>query len=212
MSTITWPSSIVPSRVRWGIKANTQVFVSDLNGSVQTVELPGARITCTLEMPPLEREDAAELEAFIAKLRGQANRAQIPVFGRLTARGVWGGSPVVDNEVGSPTLSQTGSTLYVRGLTAGTTGKKGTWFNLGSGGQLLQVLDDFTADGSGKAQLTVGPPIRTAPADGTALVITDPVLPKAILDDPHVEWELTPSGTPNDNFAGFRLAFTEVFE
>lgn len=212
MSTITWPSGIVPSTAKWGIKANTQVFVSELNGSVQTVELPGARITCTFEFAKLEREDAAELEAFLARLRGQANRAQIPVFGRLTARGEWGGSPVVDNEVGSPTLSQTGGSLYVRGLTPFTTGKKGTWLNIGSGGQLVQVVVDFTADSNGTAQLTVEPPIRSAPADGTALVITDPVLPKAILDDPHVEWSLEPNGEVNDGFATFRLAFTEVFE
>jgi hypothetical protein len=211
MSTITWPSGIVPVDPEWGIKANTQVFVSDLNGSVQTVELPGARITCTLRLPPLERADAAQIEAFIAKLRGQANRAQIPLFGRRAPRGTWAGTPRVNNEAGSPTLSQTGTSLVCDGFSASATIKAGDWFNIGSGGQLVMVTDDATANGSGQVTLSVQPPIRTAPADNTLLISTDPVLPTAILDDPHARWTIKPNGTPNYGHTYFTLAFTEAF-
>lgn len=211
MTTIVWPSAIIPVSVEWGIKANTQVFASDLNGSVQTVELPGARITCALRLPVLERADAALMEAFLAKLRGQANRAQIPLFGRLQPRGEWGGAPAVNNEVGSPTLSQTGTTLEASGLTPFTTGKAGDWFNLGAGGQLLMLTDDFTADSGGRSTLYVQPPIRTAPAHGTLLVTANPLLPTAILDDPHARWSIKPSGTINDGHTEFNLAFTESF-
>lgn len=211
MTTIVWPSGIIPSGVEWGIKANTQVFVSDLNGSVQTVELPGARITCTLRLPPLERADAAQMEAFIAKLRGQANRAQIPLFGRRAPRGTWAGTPRVNNEAGSPTLSQTGTSLVCDGFSASATIKAGDWFNIGSGGQLVMVTDDATANGSGQVTLSVQPPIRTAPADNTLLVSTDPVLPTAIMDDPHARWSIKPNGTPNYGHTDFTLSFTETF-
>lgn len=212
MSTIIWPSAIIPSGIQAGIKANTQVFVSDLNGSVQTVELPGARWTFEIDLPVLERADARLMEAFIAKLRGQANRAEIPFYGRLVPVGTWAGTPRVNNEAGSPTLSQNGTTLVCDGFTAGAIIKAGDYFNLGTGGQLLMVTDDVTADGSGNATLSVQPPIRTAPADNTLLVSTSPVLPTAIMDDPHARWNIKPSGTPNDGHSQFRLSFTEVFE
>ena len=211
MSTVNFPSGITPSEVEWGIKANTQVFTSPLNGSVQTVELPGARITCSMRLPLLAREDAALVEAFLAKLRGQANRAQIPLFGRRRPQGTWAGAAAVNNEVGSPTLSQTGATLYARGFTSGATVKAGDWFNIGSGGQLVMATDDVTADVSGFATLSVQPPIRTAPAHNTLLISTDPVLPKALLTDPHARWSLTPNGGRNDAFAAFSLDFVEAF-
>ena len=185
-----WPTlSRYPAEMELGLRANTQVFVSELSGQVQTVELPGTRWTASFRISNLERaDDAAELEALLAKLRGQANRLRLPVFSRRAPRGTWAGSPTVNNEVGSPTLSQTGGTLYVKNFTAGATVKKGDLFNLGANGQLLMNTADGTADGSGLLQLSVQPNIRTAPAHGTALVSTNPVIPQMILSDPHARW------------------------
>lgn len=208
MTTVTWPSGLVAKDVTLGLKANTQVSVSDLSGYVQTYELPGTRWTMSFNMASKERDSAgAKIEAFIATLRGQAVRAQIPVFGRGTPRGTWGGAIVVDNEgAGSPTLSQTGSTLWVKGGTAGATCKAGDYFNLGSAGQLLMVTADLTLDGSGKGQLAVQPPIRSAPAQGVALVSSSPVVPYMILADPHQKWRI---GVGDDNEYAFD--FVELF-
>jgi hypothetical protein len=203
---VNWPSSLTPTTLEIGIKSNTQVSVSDLSGYVQTVELPGARWSMSISMPPLKREDSAALEAFIAKLRGQAVRAVMPVFSRSTPRGTWGGSPVVNNNAGSPTLSQTGTTLETSGFTAFTTVKAGDYFNIGSGGELHMVTDDATADSAGRATLSIQPAIRTAPAQSTALVFNSPVVPLMILTDPHPRWRITP-GDINQ----FDLDFIEVF-
>lgn len=201
-TTYDWPSlSRDPSELELGLKANTQVMVSDLSGQVQTVELPGTRWTASFRLADLERAtDAAELEALIAKLRGQANRLRLPVFGRRTPRGTWAGSPNVNNDVGSPSLSQTGASLYVKGFTAGATVKKGDLFNLGSNGQLLMITADGTADGSGLLQVSVQPNIRTAPAHGTALVFTNPVVPQMIPVDPHLRWQMKPSDATDFSF------------
>jgi hypothetical protein len=207
MSSINWPSNLTPVEIELGLKFNTQVSVSDLSGYVQTVELPGARWSMSLRMPPLERSGESSLmEAFIAKLRGQAVRAVMPVFTRGAPLGGWAGSPKVNNNVGSPSLSQTGTTLHCMDFTASTTVKAGDYFNLGPAGQLLMVTEDGTADGGGLLQLSVQPAIRTAPAHLTALDFTNPVVPLMILTDPHPRWRITP-GDINE----FALDFIEVF-
>jgi hypothetical protein len=96
----------------------------------------------------------------LVALRGGANRVRVPVFARRSPRGTWAGSPVVNNDgTGSPTLSQTGSTLYVRGFSPFATYKAGDLFNLGLYGQLLMVKSSGLADSNGWAALSVEPPI-----------------------------------------------------
>lgn len=210
MSTITWPSAVVPADFEFGLRSNTQVFVSELSGYVQTRELPGARWTVSIRMPPLERANGgADMETFLAKLRGQANRARLPIWRRASPRGTWAGSPVVDNEVGSPTLTQTGASLWLRGFSASATVKAGDYFNLGANGQLLMVVADGTADGGGDLQITFEPVMRASPADATAIVTTNPVLPFAVLSDPHVRWA---HNAQDPDGIAVSLEFIEVFE
>jgi hypothetical protein len=207
MSSVDWPSNLTPSEIELGLKFNTQVSVSDLSGYVQTVELPGARWSMSLRMPPLERSgESSVMEAFIAKLRGQAVRAVMPVFNRGTPLGGWAGSPKVNNEASSPTLSQTGTTLECRDFTSFTTVKAGDYFNLGTGGQLLMVTEDGMADSNGLLRLSVQPAIRTAPSHLTVLDFTNPVVPLMVLTDPHPRWRIRPS-----DINEFALDFIEVF-
>lgn len=206
MASVDWPSGLVPAEIEFGLKSNTQVHVSDLSEYVQTKELPGARWSMSLRMADLERADIAPLEAFLARLRGQAVRAIMPVFARSSPRGAWAGAPAVNNNVGSPELVQTGNSLEVSGFTAFTTVKAGDYFNLGTNGQLLMVTQDATADSGGRATLSVEPTIRTSPSHGTLLVFTDPVVPLMILTDPHPRWSIRPGDSH-----GFALDFVEVF-
>jgi len=203
-----WPTGLVPVEMELGIKFNSQVSVADLSGHVQTVDLPGARWSMSIVMPPLERSgEASALEAFIATLRGQAVRAVMPVFTRSSPLGAWAGSPKVNNETSSPTLSQTGTTLQCRDFTPFTTVKAGDYFNLGLNGQLLMVTEDGMADSNGLLQLSVQPAIRVAPEHLTELYFTDPVVPMMILTDPHPRWRIKPADVNE-----YALDFIEVFE
>lgn len=207
MSSIDWPAALVPAEIELGIRFNTQVSVSDLSGYVQTVELPGARWSMSLRMADLERAgEASALESFLARLRGQAVRAVMPVFGRSAPRGTWAGAPAVNNNVGSPSLSQTGTSLEVSGFSSGATFKEGDYFNIGASGELKMVTADGSANGSGLATISFQPAIRTAPAHGTLLVFNSPKVPLMILTDPHPRWRLRP-GDSHD----FAFDFVEVF-
>lgn len=211
MSTITFPTLTEgPTDVEWGLKANTQVFVSELSGQVQTRELPGARWTLSFRLPHRLAEDARLLEVFLAQLRGQANRARFTLSeilgARATVTGTWAGSPTVNNDSASPSELQTGSSLICKGFTAGATVKKGDLFNIGSAGELKMVTADGTADGSGNLTLSFEPPIRSSPAHATALVSSGQVLPYALATDPHARWQYQPGV-----FADFALDFVESF-
>lgn len=211
MTTIVWPSGYSPKEWEFGLKYNTQISVSDLSGYVQTVELPGFRWTISLRMPGMARADGgATFEAFIAKLRGQANRAQVPVFRRSASRGTWGTSPSapkVNNEVGSPTLSQTGTTLQISNVSPFGTWKEGDYFNLGAGGQLLMVTADGQADSNGTGVVSLNTAIRSAPAHNLALVINNPVVPLMIVTDPYQKF----GETADDDATNFSFDFVEVF-
>lgn len=218
MTTITFPTlstgRAVPVSARPGLRSNVQILVSDLSGYVQTRELPGARWMLSFRYTDLQDADAGLLEAFLAQLRGGANRARVPLWGRGRARTSGIGTLKVNNEVGSPTLSQTGHTLYVRNGTPGGIVKAGAYFNLGSGGQLCMVTSQATVDGSGLAALSVEPGIRVAPAHNTSLVFDDPVVPYMIPTDPTTGWDVKPGGAdlnPN-GLTDFAFDLVEVFE
>lgn len=208
MTTYVWPtlSNRSVAELEIGLKANTQLFTSELSGDIQTLELPGTRWTFSFRVANILRADGALLEAFIAKLRGMANRAQLPVFGRESPQGDWLGSGAVNNEAGSPTIAQTGASLVCNGFTAGATVKAGDYFNLGANGQLLMVTEDGTADGSGNLTISVQPNIRVAPAHGTVLQYTDPFLPLAILASAHQKWQMSAGDINN-----YPFDFVEVF-
>lgn len=188
-----------PPEIEFGLKSNSQVSTSDLSGAVQTVELPGARWTMGLRWPNRNREDADLLMAWLAQLRGQANRARVPVYHRRSPRGTWGGSPVTG------TVTSTTS-IPVTGFSAGATVRRGDLFNVGVNGQLVMVVADATASGGGAATLTIEPPLRSLPGVGVALISANPVVPQMILTDPHPR--LTNHAPDLSDFA---LEFIEVF-
>jgi len=202
MTTIAFPtlSFADASAVDIGLKANTQVFVSDLSGYAQTLELPGARWTLSFAFPPLRRQDARLLAAFLAQLRGQANRARVPVWGRKSPVGTWAGAGSVNGG------SQTGAQLVTHGFTAGATVKAGDFFNVGTNGELKVVTQDGAADGGGNLTVSFEPPLRASPADGTALVFSSPVVPLMIPQDPHLIYSLGEA-----DLAAFRFDLVEVF-
>lgn len=73
MPTLNFPS-IVPSSVSFGIKYNTQINISTLSGTVQTVEVPGARWVADLSFDDMQAAESRVLAAFLAELRGASGR------------------------------------------------------------------------------------------------------------------------------------------
>lgn len=161
MADITWPAGLVPSSTSMTLIENTAAFENPLTGTIQTLERPGARWSQSLSFNAMTGADRAELQAFLASLRGQANRAVLPVFGH-TNRGVGGGTPLVAG------ASQTGSSLNTDGWTASTVVlRAGDFFSVN--GELKMVTADCVSDASGNATIQFAPILRASPADNAPL-------------------------------------------
>jgi hypothetical protein len=198
MSTISWPAALqAPTTVTWGVKANTQIMVSPLNGTVQTLELPGARWAVQMAFPAMAEAEAGPFQAYVMKLRGQANRAALYNHARNIPRGTAGGTPLVNGG------SQTGASLITDGWSAGATLLQGDFFSVN--GELKMATADCTADGSGNMTITFEPPLRASPANNAALTTTKPTA-LFILQEPETRWTTRPG-----KYTNIDLAFVEAF-
>jgi hypothetical protein len=199
VTTYAFPTLLraAPSSFTWGLQSNTQTFSSPLDGSMYTIEYPGARWAFTMQFPALEVADATLLEAFLIKLRGQANRFTMHNWARPTPRGTAGGSPAVNGG------SQTGSSLVTKTWTAGATMKAGDYF--GVNGELKMCIADSTANGSGAMTLLFEPPLRSSPSDSAAITVTRPTA-TFIMTEPRTNWEPAIGG-----FTSFSLQGMEFF-
>lgn len=171
MTILSLPESPAFKTSKFGLKSNTVTFQSPLSGSVQTLEMPGARWTASYVLPPMKRSSAAAWQAFFVQLRGQAGRFYGYDPDARTPRGVATGAPLVNGS------GQTGNTLAVDGWTPNVSGilKAGDYvaFDAGvTGRELHMVVSDADSDGSGQANISIEPPIRISPADNAPLILS----------------------------------------
>lgn len=182
MTIHTWPTltRYAPGSLEWSLVSNTQTFSSPLSGSVQTMEMPGARWKFTFPMDSLLADDAALLRAWLVRLRGQSGRFYMHNMAHPLPRGVGGGAPVISG------AGQSGISLVTSGWPAGATIlKAGDFFEVNS--ELKMVVSDAVSNGSGVATLTFEPPLRNSPANGAVITTNKP---KGIfkLDEDAVRW------------------------
>jgi hypothetical protein len=183
MPILTWPtlSRKLPPQLDWSLVSNTQTFQSPLSGSVQTVEMPGARWRVSFTLSSLDAADSAALRSFLVQLRGQAGRFYLHNFARPTPRGIATGTPVVSG------ASQTGNTLVTSGWSNSVAGilKAGDYFSVNS--ELKMLVADASSNGSGVATLTFEPPLRSSPANGASITTNKPTATFR-LDEDTVRW------------------------
>ena len=96
---------IIPNDMSFSIEYNTQISTSPLNGSIQTVEIPGARWKARFSYSGLTSPEANALIAWLAKLRGMAGRFVVYDFGQpTTANGTTVGTVSSVQAVGGENL------------------------------------------------------------------------------------------------------------
>lgn len=110
MTDYLWPPDIIPSSQTWGVLDPAGMFTSPLTGSVRTVSRPGARLRCTVTVPPLRGQDRARLMGILGSLRGRSNRIWMPDFS-VTRRGSFPVSELfTNNDFSSGTTGWTADT------------------------------------------------------------------------------------------------------
>lgn len=202
MATTSFPN-IIPSNVSFGIKYNTQINVSSLSGSIQTIEIPGARWVANLAFNDLEDTEGRVLAAYLAELRGASGRFYLYDHSHASPRG----TNLASGTVLVSGASQVGNTLITSGWTINETGilLKGDYIEIGVK-ELKIITIDANSDGSGLSTLTFDPPIRTSPGDTTVVVRTNAEA-QMLLDNDEIRWNTNNPGL----LTTFNFSCTEGF-
>lgn len=189
MTAIDLPTLTGFTNSRFGLETNTMTFTSPLTKTVQRLVLGGSRWVWTFSLPAMNRDKAALWKAFLDQLEGQGNTFNGYDPDCLAPRGYGAGGGTARVNGGS----QTGSSLITDGWPASKVVlKAGDMFSVND--ELKRCTADVTSDGSGNATISFKPPIRTSPADNTALVLEKPTCTMILADDMQGMWECNAAG------------------
>ena len=171
---LTFPTQTGVAAVEFTATDVVSVSQSPFTFSQQVVRHAGARWSATISIPPVKRSDSEYWNSFLLRLRGQYGSFLLGDPNAATPRGSAAsaaGTPVVNG------ASQTGNELAIDGLPASATGylKAGDYIQLGSAStsRLYKVLEDVDSNGSGEATLNLWPDLRSSPADGATVVVSN---------------------------------------
>jgi len=169
---VTFPASIGVSSINIRAKTVVGVSSSPFTGQQQVYKHQGQWWEAEVSLPPMKRDEAEQVVAFLIKMNGQYGTFLMGDFLSTAPRGIGTGTPLVNG------ASQAGDELVTDGWTVSTTGilKAGDWIQLGSASTstLHKVLDDVTSDASGNATLNIFPNLRSAPDDNAIITISSP--------------------------------------
>ncbi len=199
MPTLTMPSKPGFRASRFGLIANTQTFRSPLDGTVQTLELTGARWRASYGLPPMNRAQAAAWTAFLTGLMGSAGR----FFGFDPDARTPLGSGLGTPQVRGP--GQTGKSLIVDGWTELETGLLLPGDYVEVGGELKMVTTQVDSDSGGEAAVAFTPPLRASPVDNAALTLTNPRVTMMLSDDEQAVWDADRASVYGISFDGVEV-------
>jgi hypothetical protein len=180
---ITYPLSMptVPTSRQISLEGDSAVAItqSPYTLTQQIQEYGGEMWRAKVSIAPTKTRAQAEAWiSFLLALRGRKGTFLLGDPNGKTPRGVATGSPVVDG--GSQTVG--GGTLALRGFPNSVTGilLAGDYLQLtttrAAGGSVVRLyknLTDANSDGTGRVTLDIFPKLHEAPADATAIVLSN---------------------------------------
>lgn len=167
MATYNFPN-ITPTSQSFELVTNTKTFQSPLSKSVQTVSRKGSYWKTSMVFSNLSGAQRSVLQAFIAKLDGQAHRMRIRDYGFVRYGSASSGTPVVKG------ASQTGSTLLADGASLSTSSYFAGGDYISFNNELHMVTSDVDSDASGNLSIPLAPPIRKSPDDNESIEYVAP--------------------------------------
>ncbi len=133
------------------LRSATAVSQSPFTYDQQTYQHQGVRWEAEVQLPPLKRSDAKQVEAFFASLRGQANTFTM-------------GNPIHNTTATGAITSGTAGATTVTGSTSGVVA--GDYFETGSA---LYIVTDISG-----SSISIMPPLRSAISSSTPMDFTLP--------------------------------------
>lgn len=174
MSILTWPSALTVTAQPWEQVRNDLEFRSVFGAQVTEATAP--LWATSIAAPTLKDTDSAcgAWQALLLKLRGKTNQLALHNFGRPAPLGTMRGTMTLN-----ASAAQGAAALSV--IASGEASKtllQGDLLGIGSGTttQVVMVVADATADGSGVISVTVEPPLRNAHGGGAAVAWDKPTV------------------------------------
>lgn len=192
---LTWPASLCPSEMTWGLVNNSRAFTSTLSNAQQIVGQPGAYWQCTLTFGLLTRTQERELSAFLGKLDGLFGTFNLPAFTRT--RKVSVGSLTVVTGVAQTRAIQV----------AGAAANKPI-FSIGDyltvAGEMFEVVAPAVSNAQGQALVSVNKRIRKSLVAGAPIEYLNPYAECRMTQD---TWNMTVRPVVASGSYQFREAF-----
>src|SRR5690554_6524501 len=156
----TWPLSLCPQSMDWGLVNNDRSHTSPLSYSQQVIEMPGAYWRCVLRFDVLTRDRERELTALLGRMRGRAGMVDVPAWTRRRSDNI--GAPVV---VSAPVYAYQ---ISVSGLTASTAVfRAGDYITIS--GEMFEVVENVNSNASGAAVIPVNKRVRATIPPGSPI-------------------------------------------
>ncbi len=156
MSVIAFPATLKIRSLTWSQIRLDSAFTSAFGS--QGVEIAAPLWGAALEAEPMNEISSGAWQALLMQLRGQTNQLTLWNIARPVPLGTMRGTMTLNIAAaqGDTTLS------IIAATQAATTLKAGDLLGLGSGTtqQVVMVMADATANGSGVISVTIEPPLR----------------------------------------------------
>lgn len=158
MSAITFPTGLRVQRLTWK-QIRLDLSFTSVFGS-QSTEVSGPLWGATLESDQMSEIDSGAWQSLLMRLKGQTNQLGLWNIARPAPLGTMRGTMTLNLAAaqGDTALS------IIAATQAATTLKAGDLLGIGTGTtqQVVMVMTDATADGSGIISVTIQPPLRNA--------------------------------------------------
>ena len=185
MTSLTWPTDLVPNSQQFYPIFTTRQFKSPFTGASQTMEFPSCVWMCQLSFKNLNRDEMRELEVFLIQLRGAAGRFRLGDQANTQPRGLAQGAAIVEGS------NQTGSVLNIRGCTANQNFLKvGDYITVNN--ELKRLIADANANASGRTALRFEPNLRNSPVNGAAITVRNTYAVMRLADDKQGKFKRVP--------------------
>ncbi|OAI84865.1 hypothetical protein [Pseudomonas putida] len=192
---ITWPASLRPSEMTWGIVNNSRAFTSTLSNAQQIVGQPGAYWQCTVTFGLLTRKQERQLSAFLGELDGMFGTFNLPAFTRRRANNV-GALKVVSGPAQARTILINGAAANAQVFSVGD--------YLTIAGEMFEVVKAATSNAQGAAVVQINKRIRRSLMAGAAIEYLNPYSEMRMTQD---TWSMTVRQAVSNGSYQFREAF-----
>tara|TARA_Y100000004_G_scaffold54256_1_gene60429 strand:- start:763 stop:1389 length:627 start_codon:yes stop_codon:yes gene_type:complete len=151
---LTFPTVSGVKTQRFALVRTVAVSSSPFTGQDQVVQHEGEYWTTQISFPPMLKDKAAQIIAFLLQLRGRRGTFSIGDQDRKTIQGVATGTIRVNG------ASQTGNQVALDGFANSTSNvfKAGDYIQINS--FLYMVTEDVTSNSSGEANVRIEPALR----------------------------------------------------